>query len=115
VVDDGVNEQVIEGVGFGVTGFEENSLLLVDGDGGLQLVQVTSLMPENCRCDWVQIESLMDGYDPALSAEEKTSFGPNPRACRVRITVHAEPLSEVETEQVLKRVRDRRARDRSAP
>jgi len=117
VVDDGMNEQVIVGVGFGVTGFEENSLMFVESDGDLKLVQVASLVPESSRCNWVQFESLMDGYDPPLRAEEKASFGPNPRACRIRIIVQVEPLSEDETEEVFKRVRDRRARqrDRSDP
>jgi len=110
-----MSEEVITGVGFGIGGFEENHILLVEDDGGLKLVQAVKLVPEGSRCGWEQIESLMDGYDPPLSDEEKAAFGPNPRACRVRITVQAEPLSEAETEEILKRVRARRARERLAP
>jgi hypothetical protein len=110
-----MSEQVISGIGFGVGGITGSSLLLVEGDGGLKLVEASKLVPDGSRCDWEQIESLMGGYEHPLSDAEKADFGPNPRACRVRITVETEPLSEAETEEILKRVRDRRARDRSAP
>jgi hypothetical protein len=101
--------KIIEGVGFGIVGYEDNYLELLGGDRRTSLhVGAADLVPEAARVEWSRFEALTGGFSPDTCAEvlaRKEDGGPPPRAVRVRITVEHELLSVEETERLLERLR----------
>ena len=109
--------KVIEGVGFGAKGEEDDYILLIDDEvGSTTSITATNFIPTEAVTRWAHLESLIGGFGEDRSAErlaENYADVPRPRAYRLRITVDAEPLTSSETDALLARARSyNRARDR---
>jgi hypothetical protein len=101
--------KIIEGVGFGVRGYEDDYLVLAGESRTTHLhVGASDLVPEAAHIEWARFEALTGGFPPDMCAEvlaRKEDGGPPPRAVRVRITVEHELLSVEETARLLDRLR----------
>jgi len=91
---------VVNGVGFGVHGPEENYLLLISDNGDEESVRMSDLLPEDGCVSWAHIEALTDGFSEkhckdVLAREDARE--PRPRAYRLRIVAEVEALDDEET------------------
>ena len=99
--------KTIEGVGFAVTGLEEDHLLTIAPNGAQNIVSASNLLPPDAKVAWAHIEALIDGFDEYRTARvlERHSHEPKPRAYRFRIVVEYDLLGEAETEVLLEAAR----------
>ncbi len=102
--------KIIEGVGFGIVGYEDNYLELLGADRLTSLhIGAADLVPEAARLEWSRFEALVGGFTPEHNVEILARQDPAqaaPRAVRVRITVEHELLSVEDTARLLERVRE---------
>jgi len=102
-------KQEINGVGFGVFGYHDNYILLLDEAGEPSHVVASKLVPADGRASDARIQGLTGGLGSATAVDELREL-PLPRAYRLRIVVEAEPLTNEETAALLAAARARAKR-----
>lgn len=102
-------KQEINGVGFGVFGYSDDYILLLNEAGEPAHVVASKLVPSDGRASDSRIQALTGGLGSATAVQELQER-PLPRAYRLRIVVEAEPLTSEETEGLLAAARARAKR-----